>query len=499
MPLPINIETLINGQVVENERVEFKEGWNDEEIIHTITAFANDINHWNGGYIIIGIAENNGLPVLPPIGLQVNQIDTIQKKLIELCNQIQPYYFPIVEPTVFLEKHILILWCPGGDNRPYTSPTTLGVKGQRAYYVRHGSQTLKANQSETQRLIELAAKIPFDDRINHTATFDDLNVSLIQAFLHEVKSKLFDDIPKISFIELCKQMQIVKGSSEYQKPVNVGLLMFCEYPERFFKGAYIDLAIYKDNEGTEYTQKIFNGAIHNHLRDCLSFIRTNVIKERVKKVSYQPEALRFFNYPYMAIEEALANAVYHRSYELENQIEVHIFVDKIEIISYPGALPPVTNEDLKKDRIFARDYRNRRVGEFLKELHLTEAKGTGIPTIRKEMSKNGSPAPIFEMNEERSYFLTTLKIHKEFNKKSTEIEILKFCLHPKSRKDILELELGISNQTKNFTKNVMPLIEKGYLKQTVPEKPSSKQQSYFTTETGIKFIESEESIFNNSN
>ena len=46
MPLPINIRDLINGMSIEWERLEFKAGWNPEPVMHTICAFANDINNW---------------------------------------------------------------------------------------------------------------------------------------------------------------------------------------------------------------------------------------------------------------------------------------------------------------------------------------------------------------------------------------------------------------------------------------------------------------------
>lgn len=51
MALPISIDELISGQAVESERIEFKEGWNPEEILHSLCAFANDLNNWGGGYI----------------------------------------------------------------------------------------------------------------------------------------------------------------------------------------------------------------------------------------------------------------------------------------------------------------------------------------------------------------------------------------------------------------------------------------------------------------
>ena len=59
----------------------------------------------------------------------------------------------------------------------------------------------------------------------------------------------------------------------------------------------------------------------------------------------------------------------------------------------------------------SRRYRNRRVGEFLKDLELTEGRSTGIPTILREMAKNGSPEAVFETDNDRSYFLIRLPVH----------------------------------------------------------------------------------------
>jgi DNA-binding HxlR family transcriptional regulator len=98
MSLPINIKDLIHGHSVEWERLEFKCGWNPEEVIRTMCAFANDLNNWGGGYIIIGIEANDGMPVLPPAGLQQSQLDKIQNKVVELGNRIQPAYLPIMQP-----------------------------------------------------------------------------------------------------------------------------------------------------------------------------------------------------------------------------------------------------------------------------------------------------------------------------------------------------------------------------------------------------------------
>ena len=53
MAFPKNIEDLIKCRVIESDRVEFKSDWDPTPIIHSICAFANDIDNVGGGYIVI--------------------------------------------------------------------------------------------------------------------------------------------------------------------------------------------------------------------------------------------------------------------------------------------------------------------------------------------------------------------------------------------------------------------------------------------------------------
>ena len=59
----------------------------------------------------------------------------------------------------------------------------------------------------------------------------------------------------------------------------------------------------------------------------------------------------------------------------------------------------------------SRRYRNRRLGEFLKELDLTGGRSTGIPKIPRDMTANGSPVPEFETDDERLSYLVRLPTH----------------------------------------------------------------------------------------
>ena len=219
----------------------------------------------------------------------------------------------------------------------------------------------------------------------------------------------------MDFAELCRSMNLISTLPEYTKPKNVGLMFFSLEPEKFFPYAQIDVVQFPDDlGGDQIIEKTFNGPLHQQLREALLYIRNTILTERVQKLPDVAEANRFFNYPYVAIEEALSNAVYHKGYDIREPIEVRVLPDRIEILSHPGADRSISIEGLKNYRVSSRRYRNRRIGEFLKELHLTEGRNTGFQKIIRALKANGSPMPIFETDEERTYFLTTFLIHPDF-------------------------------------------------------------------------------------
>ena len=77
MSIPVNINDLINQRIVESTRIEFKSDWNPEPIIHSICAFANDIDNMGGGYIIVGVEEKDGSPVFPIKGIEQSLIQSL--------------------------------------------------------------------------------------------------------------------------------------------------------------------------------------------------------------------------------------------------------------------------------------------------------------------------------------------------------------------------------------------------------------------------------------
>jgi ATP-dependent DNA helicase RecG len=204
MALPVNIDDLINHRKVEWARIEYKEGWNPEKVLHTLCAFANDLDNWGGGYVILGVEEKNGKPVFPVKGLSAGSVDRIQKELLGVCHLIEPLYLPVVEPVEYQGKTLLIVWAPGGCERPYSCPERILKKGKapRAYYVRKMASTVKASRLIEKELFELAGDVPFDDRPNMQADVADLKINLMADYLREVGSELYPAAEEMSPLEL---------------------------------------------------------------------------------------------------------------------------------------------------------------------------------------------------------------------------------------------------------------------------------------------------------
>ncbi|MCG3143156.1 MAG: hypothetical protein HONDAALG_00477 [Gammaproteobacteria bacterium] len=509
MSLPINLDEILKGRLVEWERLEFKEGWNPEAVLHTVCAFANDFHNLGGGYILIGIAADQGRPALPPVGIDPNRLDAIQQELLNLgYHRIQPAYHPISAPYEIDERHILVIWCPGGQHRPYKAAESL-AKDNRTYhyYIRKQSSTVRAKGEDERELMSLAARIPFDDRINQSASIKDLQASLIYAYLRDIKSRLADEATGMDFAQLCRQMNIVDGPAEFLFPRNVGLMFFNEHPERFFPYTQIDVVHFPEGPGASaFTEQSFRGPLNRMIEDALRHLRSTVIREHVVKHGDRAEADRFFNYPFAALEEALVNAVYHRSYEEREPIEVRILPDHITITSYPGADRSISLEDLAAGKVVSRRYRNRRIGDFLKELELTEGRGTGIPKIRRAMQSNGSPPAEFKTDDDRTFFTVVLLAHSEVKNQITphvtphvaphvirdlsEVEkaLLEFCLTPQDRGSI-QSHLRIKNAKHLRERYLKPLLSLGLLEMTDPEHPKAPTQKYRTTVLGRTALE----------
>ncbi len=197
---------------------------------------------------------------------------------------------------------------------------------------------------------------------------------------------------------------------------------------------------------------------------------------------------------------------YHRGYDIREPIEVRINRQCIRVLSFPGADPSIPQKEVDAGRLLTRRYRNRRIGEFLKELDFTEGRGTGIPKIRRILTINGSPGPLFITDEARTSFYTEIKIHPEFleepqleksdgvyhgvydprelNLSQTELKILSLVQNaPIGLANILET-FGYKVITRNIRTALTKLLKLELIAYTIPDKPRSNKQRYKITALG---------------
>ena len=320
---------------------------------------------------------------------------------------------------------------------------------------------------------------------------------------------------------LRQRTNIVGGPPEAMFPKNVGLLFFNDRPHDFFPATQIDVVWFPDGPGGDrFEEKEFRGPLSVILSEAIGYIERNYLKETVVKYPHKPEAERFWNFPIGAIEEALVNAIYHRSYEEREPVEVRITAEELMVLSFPGADRSIRMEDFGKGQAVSRRYRNRRIGEFLKELDLAEGRSTGVPKIYRAMRQNGSPDPIFESDEGRTWFLVRLPVHEGASLAATEHDALQDTLQDKTLEILKKNQntpqdaLQVSPQVTEHVEHLLtvlagmmnrvqlqaatrlqdrshfvsaylkPALDAGLIEMTLPDKPTSPSQRYRRTAAG---------------
>ena len=177
MHLEISIEALLYKEKIESNRIEFKKGWNPDDIYRSICAFANDFDNQGGGYILVGVEEENGVAVRPVIGIDENTIDEIEKAMVGYDRKIIPAYSAKISIEEVDGKKIIALWCPTGVERPYKVPDNVTSTKEKNHKVRirSKSSSVVATAEQEKELYSMASREPFDMVGNPKASFEDIN------------------------------------------------------------------------------------------------------------------------------------------------------------------------------------------------------------------------------------------------------------------------------------------------------------------------------------
>ena len=430
MALAININDLLNKQKIESNRIEFKKGWNPGSIYHSVCAFANDFDDLGGGYIVVGVDtdETTGVAIRPVEGIPTERIDGILQEMVGYNNKISPYYMPRTSVEEVDGKSVLVIWCPAGINRPYSVPENVTAKSmtKEYFYVRSGTSSIIAKGEVLDELRELASRVPFDERGNPDIRLEDISTLLLREYLVKVGSKLASDINTKPLQEILEQMDLYVGPKENRMLRNVAAMMFCENPSKFFKRTQVEIVYFPEgrlnNPSNLYEGAVITGSVSQIIDRTLEYLKRMLVMQSIIKPNDDYRSRKFYTYPYQALEESVTNSLYHRDYQEWEPVVITVEPDGITIQNVGGPDRSISAADISRcDILVSRRYRNRRLGEYLKELDMTEGRSTGIPTIQNVLENNGSPRATVITDEDRTFFRITIPCHEAAGNIITDI------------------------------------------------------------------------------
>ena len=378
----------------ETRQLEFKSDISNT-FLKTVSAFAN----YDGGQILFGVGDTGEI-----IGLK-DPAETCLAIENKINDSIRPQ--PQYELSVNEKDKTVTLTVEAGPAKPYTYKSKA--------YRRNDTATIEVDELELSRLILQGRNIYYEE--------------------------LPADTQELSFLELERRAKQEIGI----KSLNKDILK--------------TLNLYHDGEGYNHAAELL--ADHNHFSgmdiarfgEDISIIMKRAVLEKESILSelekavelyrdyYQYEEIRGMdrvkveNIPEEAFRETIANALIHRTWDVNAQIRVLMFEDRIEVSS-PGGLPAgLSEEEYLKGNISM--LRNPILGNVFYRLHIVEILGTGIIRI-KEAYKESQKKPVFEVFE--NSIKVTLPVISSINLNADEAVVYDVLRknYPKSISEIME-------------------------------------------------------------
>ncbi len=393
----------------ENEQTEWKENVADiNDVVATLSAFANDLQNLGGGYVVCGVEEGkdeNGFPTIIRVGLTATRMKEVENTVLARCrDRVSPPLAPLVEEldSADPERRILVFVQPATGSAHTFRRNNDGAK----HFVRVSRSTIEArNGMLKDLLVRKGALEPWDRRPCNAATVSDIDLLTLRDALQRMglvddqnppERFLSDTVAISAFVPTLLTREPLTG---VLRPRNFALLLFGRDLQRFVPGAVSFFSKYEGNDRA--TQRGQRMELASTLLDQLRLMLPAVAAEGQtlfdKTDLEEPSVLK---YPPRAIREAVVNAFVHRDYETVDPVRVTAFSNRIEVVS-PGGLPLGSAPDALSSGKAAPVWRNQALAWFVTRLGYAEAEGQGVRTIQASLLAAGSPPAEFESTAAR--------------------------------------------------------------------------------------------------
>ena len=265
--------------------------------------------------------------------------------------------------------------------------------------IRTGSRRAIANAQEERILNEKrrSRDLPFDLHPINSASINDLSKVIFEnEYLPAAFSKEVLDANDRTYEERLSSCKMIV-SPDITSPTIFGLLAIGKTPQNFIPGAYVQ---FLRIDGTELFDSIIDeeeikGTIPDMIRRTEEKLKAH--NRTAVDISFSPQKTTV-DYPHIAFQQLLHNAMLHRLYEGTNApVRVYWFNDRVEINSPGGPYGNITPQNFGDPGIT--DYRNPNIADMMKTLGYVQRYGVGIQTARNAMERNGNPPIDFNISQ----------------------------------------------------------------------------------------------------
>ena len=493
--LDIELVDLIKD--IQNKKTEFQtvevksaHGGCPKKLYDTLSSFSNQDG---GGIIVYGLDEERGFALSG-----VYDLNDLQKSVTMQCQQMQPPVRAVFTLTEIEGKKVASAEIPALDIdlRPCYYKGRGKYKGS---YIRVGDADLPMTDYEIYSYEAFRKHVRDDERVIDRVDMTMLDQEKIESYLLKTRAGR-PGFARFSDEQAYEMLNITHEG----RPTLAAVMNFGIYPQGYLPQLAVTAIVVPGKEigdiGERYERFLDNKRIEGTIAEMTEAAVSFCIRNMKTKIVIDPETGKRedqMEYPVTAIREAILNALIHRDYSTFTEgtpVQINMFSDRLEIRSPGGLYGRLTVEQLG---IVRPDLRNPALAVIAEALTEAENRYSGIPTMRRVMREHGLSEPVFE--NRRDEFIVRLyngivskesgssvrvRENKEGINAGREIgdpeeRITKFCATPKSRQEIAEM-LGLKTVFYVTQRYITPLIDKGVLIMTIPDKPRSRNQKYVT-------------------
>ena len=372
-----------------------------DKIKQCISAFAN--SNRAGGLLILGVADDGAIKGTQHVDEQtLNGILQVARDLSNHATQLKEVVLPNSNET---RLHLLYTpWTPNGICETFADfPKT---------WKRFGAQCLSLTEQDREQLKRDKRIVDFETSYCRPYDPNELDKEVVEEFKSvflETRDAQYEYSTEAFLLNIDAIRQIEGEKCAF---TNAGYLFFASYPRKHFPSAYVRVLRFEvdveeaQNRGGTTFDRDFDGALPKLIRKLKTFFEESAIFRTFIERGPSGRFIEDPEYPHLAVDEAVVNAVMHRDYGFSEAIHCMAYRNGF-VVKSPGSIPQDVPQHFSlKDTVLSSVLRNPKLVEwtrFMKDERgkpLVRALSEGTRRMCEEMERLGLPAPYYETNRD---------------------------------------------------------------------------------------------------